>query len=99
MTRIVSGGQIIDVPATYAGAGHGDETEPTPTLVPAVMHPTNALPGGKPRAIYCTAAGDLVCSFDEGLTQVTVPMDAKTWHPIRPTHIRLSSTAQVLLGY
>jgi len=73
-------------------------TNPVSALMPAVPHATNANPNGAPRAVYCTTAGNLVCSFGGG-TDVTIPLAANTWHPIRPTHIRASSTAVVLLGY
>lgn len=72
-------------------------SDPITSLIAATPHATAAILNGPPRAVYCTVAGDLVCSFD-GTNNVTIPMDAKTWHPIRPTHIRVS-TATVLLGY
>lgn len=74
-------------------------SDPTTGMVAANAHATDPLTNGPPRAVYCTVAGDLVCSFDGGITTVTLPIDAKTWHPISPTHIRATSTATVLLAY
>ena len=74
-------------------------TNPCSVLLPANAHATNPLTNGRPRVLYCTVAGNLVCSFDGGVTEVTIPVAVNSWLPIRPTHIRATSTATVLLGY
>ena len=74
-------------------------TNPITAMRAAVPHASNPLSAGAPRSLYCITAGNLICSFDGGNTEVTIPMAANTWHPIRPTHIRATSTAVVLLGY
>jgi hypothetical protein len=94
MGRVVNDGVATD----YAEPREVDSDAIGEMLV-AVTHVTNPLPAGAPRAVYCTVAGNLICNFGKGGVDVTIPMDAKTWHPICPTHIRATSTATVLLGY
>ena len=74
-------------------------SNPITSVRAAVPHASNPISAGAPRALYCSVAGNLVCSFDGGVSEVTIPLAANTWHPIRPTHIRATSTATVLLGY
>lgn len=74
-------------------------TDPLTHMRAATPHATNPLPSGAPRAVYCTTGGNLVCSFDDDLPDVTIPMDAKQLLPIQPLYIRATSTAVVLLGY
>ena len=95
MGRVVNQGVETD----YTKFSRNLADNPSDLVMAAVPHAANPLPNGRPRSVYCTVAGNLICNFGKGTADVTIPMDAKTWHPIAPTHIRATSTATVLLAY
>lgn len=76
--------------------GIGDPSNEAYAVVP---HASDALPNGVPKALWIGTAGNLTVKLPDSETDVIYKnIPAGTWMPIRPTHVRATSTAADIIA-